>query len=321
MTQRESIDAGSVTATAWVPRLSGASGSILGELTGTHDDAAGGVSVLPAGRGLAVGHADGVVRLVDLVSGTDSWIGRERHDSVLQTIACNAEGTLLASCAQDRLVRFWRSETGEVSGVLAHSVSIHDLAFSPAGELLAVAGGDGAVWLWRVGSREMALRCEGHEAWTVAVDWSPRGDLLASASNDSSLRIWNAEDGTEVHRLDYGAKTFDVAWSPDGGSLAVASEDGRVSVWSRETWREQLRCEGHDDEVNCVRWSPDGRFLATGGDDQGIRIWDSETGSLIHRYPFREAYAWRLSWAPSGAFIAASLHGDIVRLWDTRDLF
>jgi WD40 repeat protein len=177
----------------WVPAI--------GELAGTRADgadAAGAVAVLPDGTHLAIGHADGTVRCVDLATGETRWRGAEAHGPVLQALACSPDGRIMATAAEDRIVRLWEASTGALVDRREQRDTIFDLRFAPGGERLAAAGADDTVGILQVGTGDRVIACEGHEAWVQSADWSPRGDRLASASNDATLRIWDPLTGAEL---------------------------------------------------------------------------------------------------------------------------
>lgn len=104
----------------------------IGELAGTCADAAGAIAVLPDGTRLMIGHADGTVRCVDLATGETVWVGGERHEPVLQALACSPDGRLVATAAEDRVVRIWDGSTGAVVGRHAHAPPSSRCASPPA---------------------------------------------------------------------------------------------------------------------------------------------------------------------------------------------
>lgn len=293
----------------WSPRVA--------ELKGTCPDAAGSLALLPDGARLAIGHADGAVRCVDLATGETLWRAEERHEAVLQALACSPDGRLLATSADDRMLRLWDASTGALIGRHPQPAGSFELRFAPGGELVAGAGADETVAVYRVDTGQRVVSCKGHEAWVESVDWSPRGDRLASASNDATVRIWDAATGAELERRELGARAGAVAWSPDSAWLAVGLEGGEVSLLDvRGPTVEALRFRADGGSVNCLVWSAGGRLLASAG-DEAVAIWDAPAGRSLACFAV-DAYAHRVSWAPSGAFVAASLCGDRIGLWDTR---
>jgi len=64
------------------------------------------------------------------------------------------------------------------------------VSFSPDGDTLASASGDGTVKLWDRSGRELQT-LQGHSSGVSSVSFSPDGDTLASASEDGTIILWN----------------------------------------------------------------------------------------------------------------------------------
>jgi WD40 repeat protein len=290
----------------------------INELAGTCTDAAGGLAVLPGGTRLAIGHADGTLRCVELATGDAVWFGAERHAPVLQSLAGSPDGRLLATVADDSTIRVWDAATGAALACHALPAIAFELRFSPDGARLATAGADDRVGVYRVDGGERLALCTGHEAWVQSVDWSPRGDRLASVSNDATLRIWDAASCAELERRELGARAQAVAWSPSGSWLAVGLEGGDVVLLDAAgPFAEAHRLRADPDGVHGLAWDASGRLLAIAG-EQAVAIWEAGSGDALARFPHGAPYAHRVAWAPDGTFVAASLCGDRVRLWETR---
>jgi hypothetical protein len=66
-----------------------------------------------------------------------------------KSIALSPDGSLLASCGTDNVVRLWRPRAGTLHKTLwGHSNDVLNVAFSPDGKRLASASKDGTVRLW-----------------------------------------------------------------------------------------------------------------------------------------------------------------------------
>jgi WD40 repeat protein len=107
------------------------------------------------------------------------------------------------------------------------------VVFSPDGNTLADAGGEGIV-LWEVLTKQKRFSLpERHFYWRGGIAFSPDGRLLASSGNlHETVRVWDLAKGLELEPFRGHRNSVNgVAFSPDGARLATASGDGTVLLW------------------------------------------------------------------------------------------
>jgi Prp8 binding protein len=116
-----------------------------------------------------------------------------------------------------------------------HKSEVFTCKFSPDGDLLASAGHDKSIFLWR----PLHPECEnfavlhGHKSAILELHWSTDCERLVSASPDKTVRAWDMVTGLQVKRM---AEHSDVVNSCHllrrGAPLVVSgSEDSTVKVW------------------------------------------------------------------------------------------
>jgi hypothetical protein len=71
-----------------------------------------------------------------------------------------------------------------------------EVAWSPAGDRVAVACSSGYAILLDAATGEVVRALEGHGGWVTSVAWSPDGRRVATGSRDNTARIWDAVTGT-----------------------------------------------------------------------------------------------------------------------------
>jgi serine/threonine protein kinase len=202
----------------------------------------------------------------------------------------------------------------------AHAGTVHGVAWSPDGHLLASVGGDGRVMLWsvaRAGQPPAEVRALfGAYGGAHGVAWHPSGRTLVSGGQDATLRLWRVADG---HQL--GAWTghlgpiLCLAVSPDGEWVASAGWDRTVRIWQMSDGYLATTLDGHLQSVTCLAWSPDSARLVSGGSEGSLRVWDARRGALLQHYRTRHRTVTGVSWQADGAEIASSGASSSVQLW------
>jgi WD40 repeat protein len=194
-----------------------------------------------AGDQLVAGSDEPKLRLYSATG--EAGVELTGHTKPIQGVSWSKGGAgLIATSSQDGTVRLWKPDGGE--GPVINVVSPGSLAWSPTGDLLAVACTQGA--------------------------------------KESRLTLWNA-DGTPGPDVVLSSDVRRLAWSPDGQKLAGAERSGAVKIWTRAGVHEKTLTAVPSDAKNLnlpVTWSKDGRIVAA-GEDRTLRCWDEATGNLL----------------------------------------
>ena len=137
--------------------------------------------------------------------------------------------------------RCGRQGAGALSdqGTFGEPPPTKEIALSPAADVLAVAGADGAIRLWDLRSRTRThiLRTalhqrSGHDSAALALAFSPDGSLLASGHVDGAVHLWDMAKGEGIQvKLRHDASVGALAFSPDGATLATGSIDAALRLW------------------------------------------------------------------------------------------
>jgi WD40 repeat protein/uncharacterized caspase-like protein len=192
-----------------------------------------------------------------------------------------------AAAGWDGTVTLWQTGTPAttIAVFTGPQTPIEALAFSPDGAMLAAAGSDPEIWLWRVADGAMLAKLEHESERITALAFHPDGGLLAAAGNDPRLQLWSLDStptGIQATPTPVPTNHTDtitsLSFSPDGQGLMTGSYDRTVQLWhltasSPPTLTRLDTLTGHTAAIATVQFSPDGQQLATGSWDNTIQLW------------------------------------------------
>lgn len=241
---------------------------------------------------------------------------------LVRAVAYSPDGSLLASCGDDGMLRLWEPERGDLLAELVGPVEgLWGVDFSPDSLSVVAAGRDGAVYLWDLSGGFDVSPTEFRSGGDVLdVAFSPSGRLIASGSSDGRIRLWNARSGELVDELGGHAEAvWAVAFSADDSVLASVSLDGTGRLWDVESGESTAVFDDHDNIVLGLAFSPDGSLVATSSFDRRINLIDVRTGRLLDTLTGHQGSVLGLAFSRDGSRIASASDDRTVRLWDVTE--
>ncbi|MAB78601.1 MAG: hypothetical protein CMJ89_04525 [Planctomycetes bacterium] len=158
--------------------------------------------------------------------------------------------------------------------------NLHDLAFSPAGDRIAIGGGDPS------------------EAGLVNVLSWPRGESVRQVG-------------------DHDDSVFASAFRDDSALLS-AGFDRRIVLWDLQAGTALRDFKGHSRGVTALCWLPGRKVFVSGSLDQSLRVWNADTGELIRSLSQHTGSVHSLALRPSTdplPMVASAATDRTIRFW------
>ena len=172
------------------------SGQLLNTIPENVARANSGISLSPDGDTAAIATDEGVIRLLDTRTRKVTTTLRG-HTRSVTTVAFSFNRSLLASGSEDRTIRLWHVDTGELLFTFPEQSNwITSIAFAPDGQTIA-SGTSGEIYISDLATGKHTATLTGHTSWIRSVAFSPDGQTLVSGSDDCTVMLW---DLTHIQR-------------------------------------------------------------------------------------------------------------------------
>lgn len=223
----------------------------------------------------------------------------EGHPTV-SAIAISADGQTLVSGGQDKALKVWNLQTGELRRTLqSDSGAIQSVAIAPDGRTVVTGSGDRRVRIWDITSDRRPKMLKGHSSDIHQVRISSDGKTILSSS-DGEIKIWDLTTGqlkatvpdsppveTEIGSVTITREPLrflPLDISPDG-KTAVVKFGAKFAAWDLTTNQTIAfkKASIFFQPLNSARISLDGQTAIATFYQQPVtsfKVWDVATGTL-----------------------------------------
>jgi WD40 repeat protein len=209
------------------------------------------------------------------------------HTERVACVAFSPNGKYIISGSEDRMIRIWDAQTGDLTlpPLKSHTYGISAVSFSLDGRLFASGSRDKTALVWdAMIGKVIAGPFQGHTNTVYSVALSPDGQQIASGSADKTIRVWDIQtEHTVIGPLKgHTGNIQHVVFSPNGKQIASASTDTTIRVWDVDSGRIiQGPLMKDESTIYLVEFSPDGKRLVSGAMNGYCCVWDVDTGALV----------------------------------------
>ena len=220
----------------------------------------------------------------------------------------------------------------------AAGATIHEIAYSPDGPVLASIDGDGELELWDAATGRRRLSILGGEQDGPRIEgmtFAPDGRTIAARSMSSTI-LYEMSSGRPIRRFEEksqvhgrGAQAIGLAFSPSGSILAASFSDAPLVLWDVGSGRRIRSFDASSRALSNLAFTPDGASLVSvqpnsngpafpgdrpaGPEQSLIRVWDVATAHEIRRITLGDTTVGDTVLAPDGKTVAVATTGRMDR--------
>jgi WD40 repeat protein len=154
------------------------------------------------------------------------------HSGPVRSVAYSADGTLLASAAEDALVSVWATVSGEVVQILDVAGGCETLTFCGGDKFLAGGTADGRLIVWDCRTWQAEASPRHHEPGVRRLAASPDGRMLVAAGHDHQVSVWEVPlRHWQDLVLDWTEPVTGLSFWGAGTALVLGGFEGSVGVY------------------------------------------------------------------------------------------
>jgi WD40 repeat protein len=214
----------------------------------------------------------------------------------------------------------WEANGTQRCELQGHKNQVIDAAFHPRGHLVATAGVDRTVMLWRTSDGTRVDRWP-HDGMVNLVRFDGSGDRAW---------VYAVPSGAQLCKIEHSQPIDALSFDETGENLLSGGRDLTARLWRLQrnatgtlTPRETRTFVGHTKDVTDVAFQKNGRLVVTAGLDGVLRVFDASSDSTtkaadLLRYEVGTAVL-EATFAADGRHILARAGTQRVLIWDFTD--
>jgi WD40 repeat protein len=268
-------------------------------------------------QGARFGNWTNVVKIPATSNGVESISPPSKALPPITALAFTPDGKLVVAASQRGLQVLQWPELTVARTISIKTPNLHDLAFSPAGDRIAIGGGDpseaGLVELVSWPRGESVRQVGDHHDSVFASAFRDDSQLL-SGGLDKRIVLWDLQAGTAIRDFKgHSRGVTALCWLPDKETFVSGSLDHSLRVWNANTGELIRSLSQHTGSIHALALQPSTEGLpivASSASDRTIRFWQPTIGRMV-RYVRLPSAALSIAWIGEETIVASCRDGKL----------
>ncbi|QQE65567.1 hypothetical protein GFS31_22550 [Leptolyngbya sp. BL0902] len=283
------------------------------------------LAISPQGCTLAAACADGSVRLWDCTNGQllhqfRKTLRRPGHRGKVNAVTFGANETVISGGEDGQVIQWNLAHPGDRQRLPLTSWQVSALALGPDGDTLAVACGDGRIYLVSPSQQFQPKVLVHHQAAVTTLAVNVTDKLLISGGQDRTIRLWSLPAGRLSHTITAPkAPITALACHPQDGRIVSGDAQGNVQVWTAQASDQGSLIQRFSTSITALALSSDGQWLAIGTEAGRLTLMNLAQLSLGEPDPGQPMrHDWSvtaLAFTPDSRMIVSASADETLRFW------
>jgi WD40 repeat protein len=206
--------------------------------------------------------------------------------------------------------------------------NVHDLSFSPQGDLLAVSGGtpgeSGTIEIYSWPIKNPPAVCEPQPDSVYQSAWSASGTRIITAGWDGRCLVYDTKTlQVTATYTEHSGPVLAVACIEPAMALS-AGVDGTIRVWNMDTSKHVRTFDNHTKSLTAIsvrggdKWKQM-PWLASASHDNTVRFWQPTIGRML-RFTKLESIPTAIAWSADNEFLIVASTSGLIQAIDPQTL-
>ncbi|WP_372664089.1 NACHT and WD40 repeat domain-containing protein [Amycolatopsis kentuckyensis] len=281
-----------------------------------------GFATLANGTLIALGGADGTLRILD-VSSRRTIRTLAGHPARIAALVGPRDGTWFATATRGGRITVWDLQTGSVQTTIAGGRGSVSLVADPKGQWLAGFAANADIQLWDPTTGRVIRTLPGTSAPATTLTTSSDGSWIAATRSDGTAEIWDPATGHPIRsfRFSKGKPGHPPVFLATACKewLAITTPDGKLTNWDVRSGEPHWEYDIPNEKIRAVTSAPDAAWFAVRTDEY-VTILDVN-GTVITRSSWQGDESSRdMVASPGGEWLATtSAWGIALHFFDLAD--
>ncbi|KAI9773528.1 MAG: rRNA-processing protein sof1 [Geoglossum umbratile] len=274
----------------------------------------------------ASGSGDGVVKVWDLVTRSQTWTA-QAHEGIVKGM-CWTKDQKLLSCASDRTIKLF-DPYNTPSNTAPMATYLGQTAFTGLSHhraLPSFAASSSVISIYDL-SRPSSTATQ-TLSWPTSTDTittlsfnQTETSILASAATDRSIVLYDLRTSSPLTKVILSLACNAISWNPmEAFNFAAASEDHNIYIFDMRKLNQALNVlKDHVAAVMDVEFSPTGEELVSASYDRTVRLWNRGEGhsrDIYHTKRMQRVFS--VKFTPDANYLLTGSDDGNIRLWRTH---